>query len=59
MIPVHQLKPATEFGTSPDANYAQETAELAKTQILQSSASAILVQANSRNDLVRELLKSQ
>jgi flagellin len=42
-----------------DANYAQETAELAKTQILQSSASAILVQANSRNDLVRELLKSQ
>jgi len=42
-----------------DANYAQETAELAKMQILQSSASAILVQANSKNDLVRELLKSQ
>jgi flagellin len=41
-----------------DANYACETAELARTEILQYSASAILVQANSRNDLVLELLKN-
>jgi flagellin len=41
-----------------DANYAYETAELARTEILQYSASAILVQANSRNDLVLELLKN-
>jgi flagellin len=41
-----------------DANYASETAELARTVILQYSASAILVQANSRNDLVLELLKN-
>lgn len=41
-----------------DTNYAHETAELARTQILQYSASAILVQANSRNDLVLELLKN-
>lgn len=40
-----------------DANYAEETANLASASILQNAATAILAQANVNQDIVKYLLK--
>jgi len=40
-----------------DANYASESTELARTQIIQQAATAMLAQANSQKQSVLALLK--
>jgi flagellin len=40
-----------------DANYAEETANLASSEILKNAATAILAQANLNKDIVSYLLK--
>ena len=40
-----------------DANFATQSAVLAKTQMLQQTGAAILAQANARPQLVLELIK--
>ena len=40
-----------------DADYAEETANLAKTQIIQQAATAMLAQANQQPQSVLALLK--
>ena len=41
-----------------DADYAQETANLARAQILQQAGSAMLSQANAQPQMVLQLLQS-
>ena len=41
-----------------DTDYAKETAELARTQILQKAGTAILAQANTVPESVLQLLKA-
>ena len=41
-----------------DADYAKESTELARSQIIQQAAMAMLVQANQQPNQVLELLKS-
>ena len=41
-----------------DADYARETTELARTQIIQQAAMAMLVQANMQQKQVLELIES-
>jgi len=40
-----------------DADFATESAALAKTQVLQQTATAMLAQANARPQLVLQLVK--
>jgi len=40
-----------------DADYAKETTELARTQIIQQASTAMLAQANQSNQSVLSLLK--
>ena len=40
-----------------DANYAEETTELARTQIIQQAGTAMLAQANQSAQAVLQLLK--
>ena len=41
-----------------DTDYAKETTELARTQIIQQAAMAMLTQANQQTEQILELLKS-
>jgi flagellin len=41
-----------------DADYAAETTELARTQIIQQAGTAMLAQANQKNQSVLKLLQS-
>ena len=45
------------LGRTQDADYASETTKLAKTQILQQSATSILAQANMSKDVILSLVK--
>ncbi|MDC0172686.1 flagellin [Gammaproteobacteria bacterium] len=40
-----------------DADYAQESTELARTQIIQQAGTAMLAQANQKSQSVLQLLK--
>ena len=45
------------YNTVNDVNFSMETAHLAKNQILQQAATAMLAQANARSQLVLQLLQ--
>ena len=45
------------LGRTQDADYASETTKLAKTQILQQSATSILAQANMSKDVILSLVE--
>ena len=45
------------IGKIKDADYAKETAELTRTQIIQQAATAMLAQANQSQQIVLQLLQ--